>query len=123
MDVVLDDSALIALGSGNILASRILHQAAESGSWRVHVALTALAEADRVRVGLASHVGMLGQVVFHPLDLAAVLAASGHAQSVGWCHTRHVAMPSPERPEGARVATIQPKAWDQAGVQVLDLSP
>ncbi|WP_416970240.1 hypothetical protein [Streptomyces sp. 4F14] len=123
MDVVLDDSALIALGSGNILASRILRQAAETGSWRIHVALAALAEADRVRVGLAGHLGMLDQVVFHPLDLAAVLTASGQDRSIGWCHTRHVVMPSPERPEGARVATVEPKEWDQAGVRVLDLSP
>jgi len=44
VDVVLDDSALLALGSGNVLASRLLYQAAETGTWRVHVALATLAE-------------------------------------------------------------------------------
>ncbi|MHC5905809.1 PIN domain-containing protein [Streptomyces sp. S6] len=123
VDVVLDDSALLALGSGNVLASRLLYQAAETGAWRIHVALATLAEADRVRTGLAGHLGMLDQVVFHPLDLAAVLAASGHERPLGWCHTHHVAMPSPERLDGARVATVQPKDWYGVGVRVLDLSP
>ncbi|GGJ63525.1 hypothetical protein [Streptomyces brasiliensis] len=123
VDVVFDDSALLALGSGNVLASRLVHQAAETGSWRVHVALATLAEADSARTGLAGHLAMLDQVAFHPLDLAAVLAASGQEQSLGWCHTRHVAMPGPERPEGARVVTLHPKNWEQARVRVLDISP
>jgi hypothetical protein len=123
VDVVLDEHALLALGAGNILVSRILHQSAAADAWRVHVALAALADADRARVGVAGHVAMLDQIVFHPLDLAAVLAASGQPRSLGWSHTRHVAQPGPERPEGARVVTATPKEWDGAGVRILDVSP
>ncbi|MFD3517456.1 hypothetical protein [Streptomyces sp. NPDC058657] len=123
VDVILDESALLALGSGSVLVSRILHQSAATDTWRVHVALSALADADRARNGVASHVAMLDQIVFHPLDLAAVLAASGQSRSLGWSHTRHVARPAPERPEGARVVTTAPKDWDGAGVRILDVSP
>ncbi|MFJ6701145.1 hypothetical protein ACIQM4_34530 [Streptomyces sp. NPDC091272] len=122
VEVVLDESALLALGSGSVLISRILHQSAATDTWRVHVALAALADADRARTGVAGHVAMLDQIVFHPLDLAAVLAASGESRTLGWTHTRHVAQPGPERPEGARVVTAVPKDWDGAGVRVLDVS-
>ncbi|AWW43459.1 hypothetical protein [Streptomyces cadmiisoli] len=123
VDVILDEHALLALGAGNILVSRILHQSAATDAWRIHVALAALADADRSRVGVAAHVAMLDQIVFHPLDLAAVLDASGQPRSLGWSHTRHVAQPGPERPEGARVVTTVPKEWDAAGVRILDVSP
>ncbi|MFE5406801.1 hypothetical protein ACFQ9Z_37020 [Streptomyces sp. NPDC056580] len=123
VDVVLDESALLALGAGNVLVSRILHQSAATDSWRVHVALAALADADRSRAGVAGHVAMLDQIAFHPLDLAAVLAASGESRSLGWSHTRHVAQPDLERPEGARVVTTTPKDWDGVGVRILDVSP
>jgi hypothetical protein len=46
-DVVLDEHALLALGAGNILVSRILHQSAATDDWRIHFALAALADADR----------------------------------------------------------------------------
>ncbi|MFE1443939.1 hypothetical protein [Streptomyces sp. NPDC058739] len=121
--VVLDEHALLALGAGDVLVSRILHRSAAADSWRVHVALAALADADRARAGVAGRVGMLDQVVFRPLDLGAVLAASGESRSLGWSHTRHVARPGPERPEGARVVTTAPKDWDGAGVRILDVSP
>ncbi|MEV0530132.1 hypothetical protein AB0I66_42685 [Streptomyces sp. NPDC050439] len=123
VDVVLDESALLALGSGNVLVSRILHQSAAMDGWHVHVALAALADADRGRAGVAGHLAMLEQITFHPLDLAAVLAASGRSRSLGWSHTRHVAQPGPERPDGARVVTTTPQDWDGAGVRVLDVSP
>ncbi|MEJ8632387.1 hypothetical protein [Streptomyces sp. MS2.AVA.5] len=123
VDVVLDENALLALGAGNVLLSRMLHQSAATDAWRVHVALAALADADRVRAGVAGHVAMLDQIVFHPLGLAAVLAASGQHRSLGWSHTRHVALPGPERPEGARVITTTPTDWDAAGVRILDVSP
>ncbi|MET8036732.1 hypothetical protein [Streptomyces sp. NPDC005345] len=123
VDVVLDESALLALGAGNILASRILHQSAAADAWNVHVALGALADADRARDGVAGHIAMLDQIIFHPLDLAAVLAASGQPRTLGWSHTRHVAQPGPQRPEGARVVTTTPKDWDGAGVRILDITP
>ncbi|MET9500111.1 hypothetical protein [Streptomyces sp. NPDC006552] len=123
VDVVLDESALLALGAGSVLVSRILHQSAATDSWRVHVALAALADADRARTGVAGHLAMLDQIAFHPLGLAAVLAASGEPRSLGWSHTRHVAQPGPERPEGARVVTTTPKDWEGVGVRVLDVSP
>ncbi|MGW6275690.1 hypothetical protein [Streptomyces sp. NPDC055060] len=123
VDVVLDESALLALGSGSVLVSRILHQSAATDIWRVHVALAALADADRARTGVAGHLAMLDQIAFHPLDLAAVLVASGRPRSLGWSHTHHVAQPSPERPEGARVVTTTPGEWYGAGVRILDVSP
>ncbi|WP_190087094.1 hypothetical protein, partial [Streptomyces longisporoflavus] len=117
VDVVLDESALLALGSGSVLVSRILHQSAATDSWRVHVALAALADADRTRTGVAEHLAMLDQIAFHPLDLAAVLAASGRPRTLGWSHTHHVAQPGSERPDGARVVTTTPGDWESAGVR------
>lgn len=122
VDVVLDEHALLALGAGNILVSRILHQSAATDAWRVHVALAALTDADTTRIGVAGHVAKLDQIVFHPLDLAAVLAASGQSRSLGWSHTWHVAQPGLERPEGARVVTTSPEDWEGSGVSVLDVS-
>ncbi|WP_141662940.1 hypothetical protein [Streptomyces sp. Wb2n-11] len=123
VDVLLDESALLALGSGNVLVSRILHQSAATDAWRVHVALAALADADRLRTGLATHVAMLDQIIFHPLDLAGVLDASGRTRSLGWAHTRYVAQPGTQTPDGVRVVTTDPKTWAEVDVRVLDISP
>ncbi len=66
---------------------------------------------------------MLDLVVFHPLDLTAVLAASGRKRL--WLVLKHpsLAMPGPGRPNGARVVTLQSKTWAKTGVRVLGLSP
>ncbi|MDQ0943395.1 hypothetical protein QFZ67_005100 [Streptomyces sp. V1I1] len=38
-------------------------------------------------------------------------------------HSQYAAQPTPDRPDGAIVATTEPKRWDGEPVRVLDLNP
>ncbi|WP_255753280.1 hypothetical protein [Kitasatospora sp. A2-31] len=37
--------------------------------------------------------------------------------------TRHAAAPTPERPAGAVVATVDPRRWSAQPVRIIDLTP
>ncbi|WP_141662941.1 hypothetical protein [Streptomyces sp. Wb2n-11] len=93
VDVLLDESALLALGSGNVLVSRILHQSAATDAWRVHVALAALADA-RSPANRARHTCCDARPDHLPPPRPGrLLDASGRTRSLGWAHTRYVAQP------------------------------
>lgn len=81
-----------------------------------------LVEADRARPGTAEHLAALPGITVLDLDLPAALAV---AQQQTWAaaHTQHVAQPTPERPDGAIVATTVPQQWEGRPVRVLDLTP
>ncbi|SCF61721.1 hypothetical protein GA0115254_10804 [Streptomyces sp. Ncost-T10-10d] len=55
------------------------------------------------------------------LDLAAALAL---ARQETWAaaHSQYAAQPTPDRPDGAIVATTAPKRWEVDPVRVLDLN-
>jgi len=122
--ILLDDSALVAAGRGNALASRLIDRAhsTEADRWHLYTSACALVSADRERRGTGRHVAGLPAVVVVPLDLAAALDVMA---SKDWSlpHTRYVAQPSLDLPDGAIVATARPDLWRGQPVRVLDISP
>jgi hypothetical protein len=119
--VVFDDSALVAVGEGNVALSRLIHRAHAQPGWFVYTAACALVQADRDRPGTAAHVAALPRVTLVDLDLAAVLTVlDDHDWSLP--HTRFAAAPSADRPGGAYVVTTDPGVWQGQPVRVLDLS-
>ncbi|WP_406275990.1 hypothetical protein OH779_40035 [Actinacidiphila glaucinigra] len=50
--VVLDDTAMVAAGRGNLLASRLIHRAHAETGWHLYAPTCALVEADRARPGI-----------------------------------------------------------------------
>lgn len=122
LHVVLDDTAMVAAGRGNILASRLIHRAHAEPGWYLYAPACALVEADRERPGTAEHLAALPAVTVLDLDLAAALAL---AKESTWAeaHTRYAAAPTPERPDGAVVATVDPIRWKGQPVRIIDLTP
>ncbi|MCC9707303.1 hypothetical protein E4N62_19690 [Streptomyces sp. MNU76] len=122
MHIVLDDSAMAAAGQGNVLASRLIHRAHAEPGWFLYAPACALVEADRIRPGTAEHLAALPGITVLDLDLAAALAV---ARQETWAaaHSQYAALPTPDRPDGAIVATTVPKRWEGEPVRVLDLNP
>lgn len=122
LHVVLDDTAMIAAGRGNLLASRPIHRAHAEPGWYLHAPACALVEADRTCPGTAGHLAALPGVTVLDLDLSAALAVAGDT-TWAQAHTRHAAAPTPDRPSGAVVATTEPARWAGQPVRVIDLTP
>ncbi|MFW3476846.1 hypothetical protein ACN24M_37815 [Streptomyces microflavus] len=122
MHIVLDDTAMTAAGQGNVLASRLIHRAHAEPGWFLYVPACALVEADRARPGTAEHLVSLPGITVLELDLAAALVV---AREETWAaaHSRYAAQPTPDRPDGAIVATTVPGRWAGQPVRVLDLTP
>lgn len=122
MHIVLDETAMLAAGQGNVLASRLVHRAHAEADWFLYAPSCALVEADRTRPGTAEHLASLPGIIILDLDLPAALAV---AREETWAaaHSRYAAQPTPDRPDGAVVATTFPKRWDGEPVRILDLTP
>ncbi|MDX6354453.1 MAG: hypothetical protein QOF98_1356 [Streptomyces sp.] len=120
--VVLDDTAVVAAGGGNLLASRLIHRAHTEPGWHLYVTACALVEADRARPGAAGHMAALPGLIVLDLDLPAALVI---APERTWAasHTRYAAAPSSERPDGALIATVVPARWSGEPVRLIDLTP
>jgi hypothetical protein len=123
LHVVLDDTAMVAAGQGNILISRLIHRAHAEAGWHLYAPACALVEADRTRPGTAEHLAALPALTVIGLDLASALAVAADPGR-GWAvpHTQHAAQPTPDRPEGAVIATTQPGRWTGRTVRILDLT-
>ncbi|MGW1049498.1 hypothetical protein [Streptomyces sp. NPDC002521] len=122
MRIVLDDTAVAAAGRGNVLASRLIHRAHVEAGWYLYAPACALVEADRARPGTAEHLTALPAVTVLDLDLPATLAV---AQQNTWAaaHCQYAAQPTPDRPDGAIIATTTPDRWIGELARVLDLNP
>ncbi len=122
LHVVLDDTAMVAAGKGNVLASRLIHRAQTEAGWFLYAPACALVAADRIRPGTAEHLAALPGVAVLELDLSAALAV---ARETSWApaHVRYAAEPTAERPNGAMIATIAPEAWKGQPVRLIDLGP
>jgi hypothetical protein len=75
-----------------------------------------------IRPGTAEHLVSLPGITVLDLDLAAALAL---ARQKTWAaaHRQYAAQPTPDRPDGAVIATTAPHRWAGEPVQVLDLTP
>ena len=122
LHIVMDHAAMVAAGRGNILASRLIHRAHAEAGWFLYAPACALVEADRARPGTAEHIAALPGVTVLDLDLSAALAI---ARDTTWAtaHTRYAAEPTPDRPDGAVIATASPDQWHGQPVRILDLTP
>ncbi|MGI5485040.1 hypothetical protein [Streptomyces lavendofoliae] len=121
MHLVLDDTAMAAAGHGNVLASRLIHRAHAQAGWYLYAPACALVEADRARPGTAEHLVALPGITVLDLDLPAAL---GVARQDTWAvaHCQYAAQPTPDRPDGAIIATTAPDWWIGEPVRVLDLT-
>ncbi|GGK72920.1 hypothetical protein [Streptomyces flaveus] len=118
--VILDDTAMVAAGRGNILASRLIHRASNEQGWFLYAPTCALVEADRARRGTAEHIASLDGITLLDLDLSSALAIAAE-DTWAAAHARYAARPTPERPDGAFVATVAPDRWQ--GQRFIDLNP
>jgi hypothetical protein len=122
LHIVLDDTAMVAAGKGNALASRLIHRAQAEVGWFLYAPACALVAADRIRPGTAEHLAALPGITVLELDRSAVLAV---ARETSWApaHTRYAAEPTAERPNGAVIATTAPETWRGQSVRLIDLGP
>lgn len=120
--IVLDDTAMTAAGQGNVLASRLIHRAHVEPGWFLYAPACALVEADRARPGTAEHLAALPGITVVDLDLSAALALA-RRETWAAAHSQYAAQPTPERPDGAVIATTTPRRWAGEAVRVLDLTP
>lgn len=121
LHIVLDDTAMVEAGRGNRLVSRLIHRVHAEADLFLYAPACALVEADRERPGTAGHLAGMPAIVVLALDLPAVLAV---ARESTWAtaHVRYAIQPTPDRPDGALVATTDPQRWQGQG-RVLDLNP
>lgn len=118
--VVFDHTAMIAAGRGSGLASRLIQRAHSDDGLSLFATTCALVEAERAHPGTAEHVASLPAFTLLDLDLSAALAV---ARDTTWAfaHTRHVAAPTLDRPDGTLVATAEPELWSGQPVRVIDV--
>ncbi|WP_280671887.1 MULTISPECIES: hypothetical protein [unclassified Kitasatospora] len=121
MHVVLDDTAMVAAGRGNLLASRLIHRAHAEPGWYLYAPVCALVEADRARPGTAEHLAAMPAVTILELDLSAARALATE-RTWAEAHTGYAAAPTLERPDGAIVATVDPVRWKDRPVWIIDLT-
>ncbi len=120
--IVLDDTAMTAVGRGNVIVSRLINRAHTQTGWYLYAPACALVEADRARPGTAEHLASLPGLAIVDLDLPAVLALS-RDETWAAAHCQYAALPSPDLPDGAFIATAEPKRWVGHPVRVLDVTP
>ncbi|MEU5309498.1 hypothetical protein [Streptomyces sp. NPDC021562] len=109
--VVFDESALLALGSGNSLASHFVANTEHGPTRHVYVPALCLAAADGLRKGLAEHVGALPAVEIVELDFAGASTVGALLRDgVEWRlgHAVHLSRPTLDWPDGRHVVTVDP---------------
>ncbi|MFD7404129.1 hypothetical protein ACFV7R_15940 [Streptomyces sp. NPDC059866] len=132
--VIFDDTAALALGAGNSMASRLVVEAEKDPALCVYIPALSLAAAERERAGVAEHLGALPSVNIEGLDFAAATAvgkrlrtaAAGDDGTYGkdepdWsgAHVLHLALPTVEWPHGRPVLTRTPTRYRGTGVRTI----
>lgn len=72
--------------------------------------------------GTAERLAALSGITVVDLDLSAALALA-RRETWAAAHSLYAAQPTPDRPDGAIVATTAPTRWAGEPVRVLDLTP
>lgn len=124
-NVVLDHSALLALGKGTPMLSRLVTLADNDPSRHVYVPALCLVAATAERPALADHVGGLPALEIVELDFATASAVGWFiAEGVDWRAAQAIstARPDPEWPEGRPVLTAILQQYDGQDIKVFPLS-
>jgi len=122
--VVFDHTALLALGAGNQLVSRVVTQAHQVAGRHVYAPAMCLAAAVADRPALADHVGMLPAVEVIELGYAAAAAVGrliGGGMDWRAAHAVDAARPSLDWPAGRPVITNAPGTYAGLGVNTISL--
>uniref|UniRef100_A0AAU2V4E2 VapC45 PIN like domain-containing protein n=1 Tax=Streptomyces sp. NBC_00003 TaxID=2903608 RepID=A0AAU2V4E2_9ACTN len=123
--VVYDESALLALGAGNRLASQFVSNTEHAVTRHVYVPALCLAAADAQREGVAEHLGALEAADIVALDFAGASTVGQLVRNgLDWriAHAVHLARPSAEWPDGCPVLTQEPELYkDTALVRTIRL--
>ncbi|MFD9219775.1 hypothetical protein ACFWDI_07060 [Streptomyces sp. NPDC060064] len=112
--VIYDETALLALGSGNRLASQFISNTEHGPTRHVYVPALCLLAADGMRKGLAEHVGALPAAEIVELDFAGVAAVGALIRDgVQWHlgHAIHLSRPTVDWPDGRYVLTSTPELY------------
>lgn len=133
--VIFDDTAALALGGGNSMASRLVVEAEKDPTLKVYVPALSLAAAEFERAGVAEHVGALPSVNIEGLDFAAATAVGKRLRVAGgsdaegeggkgeadWsgAHVLHLALPTVEWPRGRPVLTRVPNRYRGTGIRTI----
>jgi hypothetical protein len=120
---LLDDSALLALGSGYPALSGLIVDAA-AGRATLAVPALCLTAAEAHRRGIAEHVGML-PVEIEPLELSTAISAGRLiGDGVDWRIVQAVAaaLPSAMHPDGRVVLSVRTSRYARTGIQPVDPS-
>jgi hypothetical protein len=129
--VIFDDTAALALGAGNSMASRLVVEAEKDPALRVYIPALSLAAAERERAGVAEHVGALPSVNIEGLDFAAATAVGKRLRTAAsgeegkdepdWsgAHALHLALPTVEWPRGRPVLTRTPSRYRGTGIRTI----
>lgn len=124
--VVFDDTAVLALGAGNSMASHFVVEAERSPLLHVYVPALCLTVAEVERPGVAESIGSLPSVDINALDFAAAAAVGKRVRATGEdalapAHALHVAMPSVDWPKGCAVLTRVPGRYKGTGIRAIPL--
>jgi hypothetical protein len=122
--VVLDDTALLALGSGSRLMSGLVVAACGDAGRFVYAPAVCLAAAVSQRPALAAHVGALQVIEVLDLGFAQACAAGvAMAAGAGWqfAQAAAAASPTPEWPRGLPVVTAEPARYVGSRLRVIPL--
>ncbi|MFF8291390.1 hypothetical protein ACF068_19465 [Streptomyces sp. NPDC016309] len=123
--IVFDDTAVLALGGGNRMASWLVVEAESDATLRICIPALSLTAAEAERAGVAEHVGALPSVDIAALDFAGAAAVGKrlrvHDDEWSSAHAVHLAQPSVEWPRGRPVLSADPKRYRGTGVRVITI--
>jgi hypothetical protein len=122
--VVFDHTALLALGSGSQLASRLVVAAHGQAGRHVYAPALCLAAAVAQRPALADHLGALPAIEVVDLGYAAASSVGQLvAEGLAWQASQAVdaARPSAEWPRGIPVVTAVPEVYRPYGIAPIAL--
>ncbi|GIG89147.1 PIN domain-containing protein [Plantactinospora endophytica] len=124
--VVLDHSALLALGAGHRLLSGLVAAAHQDAGRHIYVPALCLAAASADRPALGEHVGALPAMEVVELGYPAAIAVGRLvAGALDWqaAHAVVVARPDAEWPTGRAVLTEHPDVYRRRGLTAVELPP
>ncbi|WP_432135061.1 MULTISPECIES: hypothetical protein [unclassified Streptomyces] len=129
--VIFDDTAALALGAGNSMASRLVVEAEKDPALCVFIPALSLAAAERERAGVAEHLGALPSIRIEGLNFSAATAVGKRLRTAAagdenkdetdWsgAHVLHLALPTVEWPRGRPVLTRTPTRYRGTGVRTI----